>query len=153
MNRKLLLSVVACLVLLASCGKDDDAAPAELTCDEFVAKECTAPGKVTFVVTVPQNTPAGPLYMVGNFMERNGGENWNPGAAAFQLKKNPSDANCQCIAVTINNNDEYKFTRGTWETVEKAANCAEVNGGNRVFTGGTKINIAITNWRDVDNCG
>jgi hypothetical protein len=45
---------------------------------------------------------------------------------------------------------EYKVTRGSWETVEKQASCAEVANRSRFAAAGTQIETVAT-WRD--RCG
>jgi hypothetical protein len=52
---------------------------------------------------------------------------------------------------------QYKFTRGSWEAVEKDAGCGEIP--NRTITvdfgaGGTQtVADTVAKWRDVDHCG
>src|SRR5690606_21998786 len=64
------------------------------------------------VVTLPVNTPAGDqVYIAGTF---NG---WNPGNPAFILNETSGEG----LSITLNLNPgtiQYKFTRGSWETVE-----------------------------------
>ena len=52
---------------------------------------------------------------------------------------------------------QYKYTRGTWEAVEKDTGCGEIP--NRTFTVeyGTDatqlVDLEVGKWRDVDQCG
>ena len=99
--------------------------------------------QVTFVVdSLPAYTPPNDLvYIAGDF---NG---WNPGDAAYVLSKNteqkwfitmPAAAEGAVI--------QFKFTRGSWETVEKGPQGQEL--GNRLFTfgNGDTVGVIIYNW-------
>lgn len=73
--------------------------------------------QLTVVVnSVPTNTPAGtPIYIAGNF------NNWNPSDANVVLTAQPDGK----YAVTLNPSVgpvRFKFTRGSWATVEGNAN-------------------------------
>jgi hypothetical protein len=52
---------------------------------------------------------------------------------------------------------QYKYTRGTWDAVEKDDACAEI--ANRTITvsfgdGGTaQVADTVAKWRDTDQCG
>lgn len=105
----------------------------------------SAQAQVTFVVeNLPANTPAGDnLYIAGNFT------GWNPGSPDYVMHKNAQEKwtitlSQQAAGTVI----QYKFTRGSWETVEKGAAGEEIP--DRVFTFGndTTINITIHNWAD-----
>jgi metallo-beta-lactamase class B len=80
------------------------------------------------------------LYFASNI------NNWAPGNSAFKLSK--ADG---VWSITVNPqaaNFEYKITRGTWPTVEVAANGQSI--ANRVGTNtpGSTINITIPDWED-----
>lgn len=73
---------------------------------------------VTFIVSVPGYTPPedDAVYIAGDF---NG---WNPGDENYRLTKLPPDGRW-AINLTFppyGKVIEFKFTRGSWETVEKA---------------------------------
>ncbi len=94
------------------------------------------------VVSMPENTPPDDdIYIAGNF---NG---WNPGDPGSMLTDN---SNQQLeITLTGDGSIEFKFTRGSWETVE-----GNENGGflpNRTFTFGTTdtLEITILSWEDL----
>lgn len=74
------------------------------------------------VERVPANTPTDAIvYVAGSF------NNWNPKNAPHALTKN-ADGSYQVILPPNVGNFEYKFTRGSWETVETdAANQAIEN--------------------------
>jgi metallo-beta-lactamase class B len=92
---------------------------------------------------VPTNTPVDAvLYIAASF---NG---WNPKNAPHALTKN-ADGSYQIILPTGLDTFEYKFTRGSWETVETdAANKAVENRRYSAATGKT-VTHKIENWQDV----
>ncbi len=103
---------------------------------------CNVDGQATIILSVPETTPGGSdIYVVGSF---NG---WDPGDVNFKLTKNPVVPNCYCISVALVQGDEFKFTRGSWETVEKALECAEAD--NRIYDNEDKLEITIIDWRDL----
>ena len=102
--------------------------------------------QVTFVVeSLPANTPAQDnLYIAGDFSV------WDPGSAQYVMHKNEQGKwsitlPAQSAGTVIN----YKFTRGTWATVEKGAAGEEI--GNRSYTFGStsQVSITIYNWADL----
>jgi hypothetical protein len=104
---------------------------------------------VTFTVSLPANTPpADTIYIAGDF------QLWDPGATPMTRV----DASTWTITVTFTEGDEplYKYTRGSWEAVEKDDACGEIP--NRTFTvtfgeGSQAVTDSVGKWRDVDQCG
>ncbi len=105
----------------------------------------SASAQATFILdSIPENTPEGSqLFFAGNI---NG---WNPGDSSFMLEKNSAGL----FELTLGGQPEgteieFKFTRGSWETVEKGPNGEEID--NRVFTfgNGDTIHMVIYNWRN-----
>lgn len=102
---------------------------------------------VTFSVTVPSHTP-GTVHLIGTFASV-GGSDWthmpmtNVGGDVWELTFN---------AVPVGTNFEYKYTRGSWETVEKEAdgNAEILSGANRTYLVPATPAIAdtVANWRD-----
>ena len=104
---------------------------------------------VTFTVTVPPNTPADDtVYIAGDFQD------WDPGGTPMERV----DAATWSITLPFTEGEppQYKYTRGTWEAVEKDAACGEL--ANRTVTvafgeGGTAdVADTVEKWRDVDSC-
>ena len=104
--------------------------------------------EVTFVVSVPDNTPKdAKLSFGGDF------NNWNPKALGYRLTKMPDGT----YRYTFKNLTQgkvlhFKLTRGSWETVE-----IEQDGGNRenryyqVKKGKQLVSISVKDWRDLSN--
>lgn len=106
--------------------------------------------QVTFVIdSLPEYTPAGEmLFIAGSF---NG---WDPGSPAYVLDKNEENK----WAITLGQQEEgtqiqFKFTRGSWATVEKGSVGEEI--GNRTFTFGndSTVHCIIYNWADFGSGG
>jgi len=101
--------------------------------------------QVTFTVdSLPEYTPPGDeLYIAGDF---NG---WNPGHEDYVMQKN-GDELWEITLDGFSNGEtiEYKFTRGSWETVEKGPDGEEIE--NRCFTfgNGETVQVIIYNWAD-----
>ncbi|MFW5748225.1 MAG: alpha-amylase family glycosyl hydrolase [Chloroflexota bacterium] len=106
---------------------------------------------VTFSVTVPAHTP-GSVYLVGSFSAPHPA--WDPGGMVMT----ETAPNVWEITLTLTEgaNIEYKYTRGSWETVEKEAdgNTDILSGGNRSLTvadsgsGTQTVTDTVDNWRD-----
>ena len=104
--------------------------------------------QVTFVVqSLPAYTPAQDnLYIAGDFT------GWSAGLSQYKMLKNGEGKwSITLAAQTAGTVVNYKFTRGTWETVEKGPVGEEI--GNRTFTYGnnTAVNVTIANWADAGN--
>lgn len=108
-----------------------------------LAIPCLVHSQVTFIIdSIPTYTPPQDyLYIAGNF---NG---WDPGDASYVLSKNEG----QKWFITLDSALEgtiiqFKFTRGSWGTVEKGAQGEEL--GNRLFTygNGDTVHVIIFNW-------
>src|SRR5690606_20951917 len=70
---------------------------------------------VTFRVTVPVGTP-GTVYLAGNFGPDY--PEWDPGAAALAMSLVSADTWELTLQILDGTSVEYKYTRGSWETVE-----------------------------------
>jgi hypothetical protein len=105
---------------------------------------------VTFRVTVPDHTPGSDtIYLAGDF------QGWDPGATPMTRV----DATTWEISVPFEDgaSPQYKYTRGSWEAVEKDAGCGEIP--NRQLAvdfgagGEQSISDTVAKWRDLDACG
>jgi glycosidase len=106
--------------------------------------------KVAIAVTLPSTTPPGDtVFIAGDF------QGWDPGATPMTKV----DDRTWTILLPFREGDapQYKFTRGSWETVEKDAGCGEIP--NRTITalfgtdGTPSVENMVEKWRDVDRCG
>ena len=114
-----------------------------LLCFTFWA--LSLPAQLTIKITaVPPNTPPGDsIYIAGTF------NNWNPGNAAFIVKTQPDGSR----QVTLNppvGSVQFKFTRGSWATVEGNAQGGQLP--NRVvpYNGQPRTEeVSILSWEDL----
>jgi predicted alpha/beta superfamily hydrolase len=109
-----------------------------------------AQSQVTFILeSIPDYTPdAGPIYMAGDF---NG---WNPAGDGQSLRKNPSGKWWITLpAKPSGTSISYKFTRGSWATVEKGTAGEEIANRSYTFSVTDTILITIHNWADNGGTG
>ena len=116
--------------------------------NEIEATAQARPVAVTFIATLPENTPGGDdIYIAGDF---NG---WDPAGTLM--------SRTDLLATVTLNLDEcdqllYKYTRGSWIYVEKDAACEEI--ANRTITvvygldGTMTLNDTVLNWRNTGSC-
>jgi glycosidase len=104
----------------------------------------------TFVVHVPESTPPGDtVYIAGDF------QGWDPGATPMEQV----DATTWSITITFSEGAalQYKFTRGSWDAVEKDDGCGEIPNREATIVFGTDgtqaLDHLVGKWRDVDQCG
>ncbi|MGE5182581.1 MAG: TIM-barrel domain-containing protein [Acidobacteriota bacterium] len=116
-----------------------DAASRELvlTYDPAIA-DPRPPVAVTFEVHVPAGTPADPPIAVAT--------------SATGWAQTPLPWVSPGVArgtVTVPRGDwlDYKYTRGSWDTVEKAGDCSELADRYRAGAAGTRVDTVAT-WRD-----
>ena len=99
------------------------------------------------IESLPASTPNGiDIFLAGNI---NG---WNPGDPAYMLDIR-TDGDYWIDISSGSGQMEFKFTRGTWETVEgnESGNFLP----NRTFTFGSAdtIHLSIQSWEDLDGGG
>lgn len=96
------------------------------------------------VTSIPANTPDGAqIYIAGNF---NG---WNPGLSEYTLT--PNGNGTYFISILPNVGPvEFKFTRGSWDTVEGNATGGFQENHVYNYTGGiASTDIQILSWEDL----
>jgi predicted alpha/beta superfamily hydrolase len=97
-----------------------------------------------FRVHVPDTTPAGDtIYIAGNF------QNWNPGSSAHALAMAGPYVYEITLSFDPGTDLELKFTRGSWETVEKGPAGEEI--ANRVYRASADATheIFVASWADL----
>ncbi len=101
--------------------------------------------QVTIVVnSIPANTPANAeIYIAGDFNA------WQPGDTCFQLTKRADGTFViQLDAQNEGSKIHFKFTRGSWETVEKGSSGEEIDNRSFTFGNGDTVKVKIYNWAD-----
>lgn len=105
----------------------------------------TAKGQLTINVTsIPFNTPAGAnIHVAGTF------NNWNPSDASNILSNNGSGL-YQITLMPASGEVKFKFTRGSWATVEGNANGGFLPDRVINYSGQpTTVNLTILSWEDL----
>ena len=102
-------------------------------------------GQLTIhIASVPSSTPEhGPVFIAGNF------NTWNPGDPNFQLTEVGSGE--YQITFTPSITDlEFKFTRGSWATVEGNAEGNFLPNRTYTYNGqASTLNLTIAGWEDL----
>lgn len=100
---------------------------------------------VTFRVSVPTNTPVdSPVYISGSF------NSWNAADPAYQLTKESDGTYSITLNWPTGTAVQYKFTRGSWTSVEVGANGADVNNRTLSPSGGAQtIPVTVARWKDL----
>ena len=98
-------------------------------------------GSLTFIVTqIPSNTPAtDTIFVAGSF------NSWDPANVNFSL----SSSGIYQRIITINNvsgSQNFKFTRGTWQTVEGNASGGFLPDRSHNVLGNDTLYLTILSW-------
>lgn len=102
------------------------------------------PALVTFRVRVPDYTPEdAPVYIAGNIDALGP---WDPGKVP--LGKIGEGRYAITLLLPVGTKLQYKFTRGSWETVEKGEEFREIPDRELEVLGDVSVPIEIVNWRD-----
>jgi glycosidase len=109
----------------------------------------TRPVEVTFTVTLPSNTPPeDTIFIAGDF------QGWDPGGTP--MTKGDDTHWSITLPFTEGDAPQYKYTRGSWEAVEKDEACGEIP--NRTvavaWSEGDAMAVSdeVDTWRDLDQC-
>lgn len=104
-------------------------------------------GQLTVRVTsVPSNTsPEAEIYIAGTM------NNWNPGSPAYKLEKDSSGIYIITFTPPAGN-VKFKFTRGTWDSVEGTAQGSFIPDRVVSYTGTPKtVDLTIAGWEGAGN--
>ncbi len=110
----------------------------------LLRREAQARGRrvsVRFDVKLPPDTPpTDTIYVVGSFQD------WE--LAGTPLLRDRPDHAHGSITVADGSVLQFKFTRGSWATGEKASDGSELPNRTAVASAGRAISAAIANWAD-----
>jgi predicted alpha/beta superfamily hydrolase len=116
------------------------------TVDRWSVPADPAKTPVLFVASMPSNTPAGSeIWISGNQPELG---NWN-GAGAKLAKGLTSELYGTCVDFAAGTNLEFKFTRGSWDKVEKDPQGREIDNHLYAVTAPARLDIAVGSWADL----
>ncbi len=109
----------------------------------------TRPVEVTFTVTLPPSTPTKEtIFIAGDF------QGWDP--AGTPMTKVDDTSWSVTVPFTEGDAPQYKYTRGSWEAVEKDAACGEIPNRTTAVAwsegGVMAVADTVAKWRDVDQC-
>lgn len=113
----------------------------------FVGLTSLVFGQLTVKVTsIPENTPDGAnIYIAGTM------NNWNPKANGYLLTKN-SDHTFSITFTPAVGTVKFKFTRGSWDTVEGTALGGFIPDRTTTYSGSPKtIELIIAGWEGQSN--
>lgn len=134
------LRTITGLILVISLG----VAP-QISCeaqDKQTSTPKPATAKVTWRVIVPADTPSGSkLFIAGNIDEFGP---WQPNA--FELNPTTDGRYEASLDIPVGTRIEYKVTRGSWATVEKSSEGAEIKNRFATINGSQTIEIAVASW-------
>jgi predicted alpha/beta superfamily hydrolase len=104
-------------------------------------------GQLTVRVTsIPTNTPDGAAIYIAGTMN-----NWNPGSPAYKLEKDSSGI-YHITFTPSSGNVKFKFTRGTWESVEGSAQGSFIPDRVISYNGSAKtVDLTIAGWEGAGN--
>jgi predicted alpha/beta superfamily hydrolase len=117
-----------------------------------VAVAVAVPGKaeargsmVTFKVHVPESaSPDASVFISGNIAALGP---WDPGKV--ELGKIDERLYAITLVLPVGTELRYKFTRGTWETVERGANFEEIPDRTLNVVGDETVAAWVQSWRDM----
>lgn len=101
--------------------------------------------QVTLKITsIPANTPANStIYLAGSI------NNWNPADSNYALQPDGL-GNWQIIIPQSSGTVQYKFTRGSWASVEGNATGSYLPNRSFTFSGSAQtLNLTIQSWEDL----
>ena len=91
-------------------------AAAKVVCEYDATVKLVRPVQVDLSVTLPAGTPAGTIYLASNLL------GWLPDGKSMTVAGNSATVT---LALEEGMELEYKYTRGSWNTVEKLTGCLE----------------------------
>jgi predicted alpha/beta superfamily hydrolase len=99
---------------------------------------------LTFKVHVPESTPPDASVFVAGNVDMLGP--WDPGK--IELGRIGEHLYAITLVLPVGTELRYKFTRGSWETVEKGPNFEEIADREHTVVGDEDVAVWIDGWRD-----
>ncbi|MNN16234.1 Beta/alpha-amylase precursor [compost metagenome] len=102
------------------------------------------PDSLTFTVNVPSNTTTSDtVYIAGDF------NSWNPADPAYQLTRQSNGTYSIKLDLAAGTAISYKFTRGSWASVEVNSNGSDISNRTKTTAGGGETFTAtVQRWKD-----
>ena len=113
---------------------------------------------LVFTVVLPEETPIeSDIYLVGDFTEASAIPAWSPDALEGKMTRQTATTATFTLKYERVQESfiiEYKFTRGSWDNVEKDIDNEEIN--NRILTidldnNQVMVNDTVEKWADIDS--
>ncbi|WP_019949426.1 alpha/beta hydrolase-fold protein [Hymenobacter aerophilus] len=101
------------------------------------------------ITAVPAATPAAEnLYLAGSFND------WTPGSPTHALTRQADGAYTLTLPASLTGPVEFKFTRGSWASVETDAKGQDVANRRQTLSGApTTLSFTIAGWKDLTGTG
>lgn len=96
---------------------------------------------LTLLVDVPPVTTP-PVHVAGDF------QGWNPGSPGHQLTLRPDGRYEITLDLPDGEPIEFKFTRGSWGTVEKGPNGEEIPNRSHTPSAAETLELSVARWAD-----
>ncbi|RUT47485.1 alpha amylase [Paenibacillus anaericanus] len=102
------------------------------------------PDGLTVTLSVPSNTTASDnVYISGSF------NSWNAADSDYLMTRNSNGTYSITLQLTAGTNYLYKFTRGSWDSVEANSNGSDTGNRNYTIQGGAEtVNASVVRWKD-----
>jgi predicted alpha/beta superfamily hydrolase len=99
---------------------------------------------LTFKVHVPESTPPDASVFITGNVEMLGP--WDPGK--IELGRIGEHLYAITLVLPVDTQLRYKFTRGSWETVEKGPDFEEIPDREHIVVGDEDVGVWVDGWRD-----
>lgn len=130
MARTFIFSLLVAALALTGCGSDHQGPQPDPT--------------VTFLVHVPPATPSGSAIYLASSL---GG--WDPAPPAALLTEVSPLVYRLALTLPVGTALAYKFTRGSWATIEKGDGGVEVPNREYLVTGTATLELTVLTWADM----
>ena len=110
-----------------------------LVSNQFINAQTAA---VKFEVTIPENSlhSGSGIFLAGSF------NCWNPQDSLYMMKKTEDNTFSLVVPLFAGRKYEYKYTLGSWETVETSSKGEEIQNRKMVSSDGLVIRDTVLKW-------